>query len=158
MIHLSYISKTSLLLLLVALGLAGCAQQQRRDSVKMQLTNISVHLVQTGRPYKFRNDKNEEKQVNTAYMVLFDLKDMPKYYGPNLDFYIGSYKVPEYGETPTGIYFRIYEPELLNKLNNQPVSYRMGRQQQQPLNKSFTVPGKANLKAENEDQLLKRGG
>jgi hypothetical protein len=134
-----------------------CAQRQPKgqDSA-LELSSYSVHLVQPKTPYKVRNAKNEVEEKKTAYLVFFDLKHRPAFYNTNLDFYIGDYKIPEYGGTATGIYFRVYDKALLKKLNNESILYATGRQPQKSLNKKFTVPEVSKLKAEPEEALLKK--
>ncbi len=41
-----------------------------------------------------------------------------------LELYIGDYRVPEYGGTRDGLYFRIYDERLLSRLEGKEFRYR----------------------------------
>ena len=50
---------------------------------------------------------------------------MPTYYSERIDFFIGDYRIPEYGGWEGGIYFKVYEEDLLRRLNNAEFLYRL---------------------------------
>ncbi len=132
-------------------------QQNKQPDSAFSLSGYSVHLVQPAKPYKFRNDKNEITEKKTAYLIFFDLKNRPAFLNTKLDFYIGEYKIPEYGGTKNGIYFRIYDKDVVSKLNNQPILYQIGKQQKKPFTATFKLP-EAALKAESEMEVMKKNG
>jgi len=139
---------------MLAISTTSCAQHPDQE-LTLQLKSVDVHLVKPVKPYQYRTDKNELKTVAQAYLVLFDFEKIPPVTNERTDFYIGDYRIPEYGGTKTGIYFRIYDPAIVNRLNNQPISWKKGNQPQK------TFPGKVftadtrKLKPESEEAVLK---
>jgi hypothetical protein len=132
------------------------AQPAGQDLIlKLKLTGYEVHLTKAKKPYQYRTDNNTViKKADKAYLVLLHLEPMPKVTNTRIDFYIGDYKVPEYGSTKTGIYFRIYDAALLARLKDQPISWQYGDQPRNVFeNKRFQADSKK-LKIEQEETVL----
>lgn len=146
----------ALLILLATLECA-CAQSTAdQHTLTLELKNVQVYQVQAKKPYTYQDKENKTKEVNSAYLVklVFDKKPQPM--NQRIDFYIGDYKVQEYGGTSDGIYFRLIEPGLIDKLNNQAISYQVGNEQKVSLKKNFTKPDAKSLKPQTEESILKQ--
>jgi len=111
--------------------------------------------VQAAKPYIYRDSTYTLKESKTAYLVLLDLSGKPKAYGPVMNIFIGDYKIPEFGGTKTGIYFRIYDTAILQKLNKQKFYYRYSGSEKIFLDKYFESPDLKKMKLENETEVLK---
>ena len=151
-----YISLKLLILLCVFSGFTRTmAQSPKTDSTgTLHLAGYEVHFVKAKNIYQYRTDKNELRKADAAYLVLLNLQSLPPVTNTRINFYIGDYKIPEYGGTKKGIYFRIYDPVLLTKLNNQPISWQRGNDSINVFdNTRFQVDTKK-LKPEREEILL----
>lgn len=128
----------------------------RPDS--LELSGYAVHFVQLPFPYAATDSSGQKTRYETAWLVRLDLKGMPAAYGPRPDFFLGDYAIPEYGGTATGIYFRIYDPALLARLNGQEIRYRNENGTLVSLNRKFEVPADwRKMQPEVENKVLGRG-
>jgi len=97
------------------------------DQKPLRLKEYSVHKVKLSFPYKMKSsnlENGEEKVYETAWLVKLELENMPTTYGPKIDFFVGEYKIPEYGGWKDGIYFRIYDEKVLEMINGQQFFYQ----------------------------------
>jgi hypothetical protein len=146
----------AVLLLLLTLEFA-CAQSTTdQQSFTLELKDVQVYQVQAKEPYTYKDKENKTKEVNTAYLVKLVFDKRPQPTNDRIDFYIGDYRIPEYGGTSEGIYFRLIEPGLLDKLNNQAIGYQIGSQQKVSLKKNFMKPDTRTLKPQTEESILKQ--
>ena len=72
------------------------------------------------------------------------------------DIYIGDYRVPEYGGYKNGVYFKIYDENLLRSLNDQEVSIAVAGKKKQSLGRKFSTADYGRLSVEEESAVLKR--
>lgn len=145
---------------ILTLGIIGFChpvlQAQTKSSLNIELKEYAVHQVQGKKSYTYKDKDNKRKESKTAYLVTLTFAQELKPMDINIDYYIGDYKIPEYGGTENGIYFRLVEPGLLEKLDNQPISYKVANQERIPFNKNFVKPDIKNMKVESEESVLKR--
>ena len=73
-----------------------------------------------------------------------------------IDFYIGDYRIPEYGGRENRIYFRIHDPKLLESLDGQTISYQVANQGKVSLGKKFVKPDTKTMKVVSEESVIKR--
>ena len=124
----------------------------------IRLIDQSVHFVKLSFPYVTTDEKGGKKEYTTAWLVRFRLENMPRAMGANMDFFIGDYQIPEYGGWENGIYFKIYDHALLEKLRDAEIFIRT------PLDEKKTstrqrfkdIPPPDKIPLEEEDQVLGR--
>ena len=66
------------------------------------------------------------------------------------ELYIGDYRIPEYGGTHDGLYFRIYDQKLLARLENKEFRYRFGPGEVRSLDTRFSMKGFHTMKIQKE--------
>lgn len=94
-------------------------EESQEEAISIRGVTVSeIHL-----PRAFKVMKNgEEKSYTKAHKVSLQGSFMVDRAIP-VEIFIGDYRVPEYGGTPDGIYFKIYDEKLLKSLNNQFIAY-----------------------------------
>ena len=85
----------------------------------LRISNVDVSLVKLD--YEI---KAKDKTYAQAWLIQLAIPNMPKNYGSKIDFYIGDYKIPEYGGTENGIYFRVFEKAALERMNAAEIRYK----------------------------------
>ena len=133
-------------------------EQKSQQQQAIELKNVTIHFVEAKKTYQYRDSAYKLYQSKTAYMVFMDLENIPRNAGTALNIYIGDYKVPEYGGTPTGIYFRIYDQKILQRLDKQIIYYQIDKGEKRSFNKQFSVPDQNTLKKQSEEELLRSKG
>jgi hypothetical protein len=122
----------------------------------LELTDIELHKVRLSYPHKFREKDGNDKVYEQAWVVLLSFKTSLPVTDTSLDFYIGDYRVPEYGGFKDGIYFRIYEESLLRSLDEKEISVGVGGNKEQSLGKKLHTKDYGKLPIEEESAVLKR--
>lgn len=148
---------------ILALSLAtfynvGAQVQARSDSgaMVMELKEYVIDHVQGKKPYKYRDNDNKLKESKTAYLVTFTFASELKTMNTMIDFYIGDYRIPEYGGRENRIYFRLYDPKLVESLDGQTISYQVANRDKVSLGKKFMKPDTKNMKVVSEETVIKR--
>ena len=128
------------------------------DSTKFAivLQDFAVYRVQGKKPFKYRDENFNLKESKTAYLVTFTFASEPKVMNTHVNFYMGDYRIPEYGGLEKGIYFRFYDPRLLESLNGKDILYQVGNQKKISLGKKFVTPNLRELKLISEEEIIKR--
>lgn len=94
--------------------------------------SVRVEKQIPARPFVVRDEKGQAREYREAFVV--HLKGhLPPPRDMALELFVGDWKVPEYGSTEDGLYFRIYDPELRKSLKGRDLRYRLGPQELQPL-------------------------
>lgn len=123
----------------------------------LELTGVEIHRVKLSAAQKVRDNEGRERVYEQAWLVLLSFKNPPPVRNERMDFYIGDYRVPEYGGFKDGIYFRIYDESLLQSLNDQELSVGIAQEKQKTfLGKKFSTQGYNNLPEQEESAILKR--
>ena len=122
----------------------------------MELTGIELHKVKLAAPHKMRDKDQKERTFDQAWVVLLSFKNRLPVRNARTDIYIGDYLVPEYGGHKNGVYFKIYDENLLRSLNDQEVSIAVGGKKKQSLGRKFSSADYARLSVEEESAVLKR--
>ena len=122
----------------------------------LELTDIKLHKVRLSYQHKFREKDGKEKVYEQAWLVLLFFKTSLPVTDTSMDFYIGDYRVPEYGGFKDGIYFRIYDEGLLRSLDEKEVSVGVGGKKERSLGKKLTTKDYGKLPIEEESSVLKR--
>ena len=136
----------------------GAQGQSQSDSGAMiiELKEYAVYHVQGKKLYKYRDNENKLKESKTAYLVTFTFATKLKAMNTRIDFYIGDYRIPEYGGTAEGIYFRFYDPKTLESLDGQTIYYQVANQNKVSLGKKFIKPDTKTMKVISEETVIKR--
>jgi|GEM_PF-3243065 len=79
-------------------------------------------------PARVRDTEGREQSYHQVYLVTVK-GTFPRDQGLGMELYIGDYRVPEYGGTADGLYFRLYDPKLLTALEGKEFRYRFARAQ-----------------------------
>lgn len=132
--------KTTAALLLVALALAApmaAPGQQREKPRGIEIRSYEIALADLPRPEKRLDALGRERTFDRVHIV-----ELEGYFGEigaiPVDIYIGDYKVEEYGGTPDGIYFKVYDEALFDRLEGQPFAYGLEGQKVDTLTLRFT--------------------
>lgn len=163
---------TPLLLILISLTGVLC---QGKKAAGAQMNNLSkdesqlpvqdslvvmsyaIHRVKLPTEHIVTDAKGNKASYELAWLVMLELKNMPKAPAQRIDFAIGEYVVPEYGGWEKGIYFRVYDDDIMSGLNNQAISYRLSPGDKMIISRiTLMVPTDKNLKLEDENDLLGR--
>lgn len=115
-----YIVSMLLILSMIVLPLFSQGHGKRRQEITITSYDISVQVYE--KPFAKLDEKGQKKSYSKAYVVRLkgnfgEVRAIP------VDIFIGDYKVPEYGGTEDGIYFKIYDEKLLQKLENKAFGY-----------------------------------
>ena len=122
----------------------------------LELTSVKIHKTRLNYSHKVREKDGKERVYEQAWLVLLSFKNSEPVMDTRIDFYIGDYRIPEYGGTNDGIYFRVYDESLLKSLNNQEISVGIDDKGKRSLGKKFSTEGYEALKLEEESAVLKR--
>lgn len=96
--------------------------QQKKPSGPVTISAYDIYEQRLKQPMTVMDIRGVKKTTEKIYIV--ELKgefDEPG--AIPVDIFIGDYKVPEYGGTKEGIYFKIYDGELLQRLEAKPFGY-----------------------------------
>lgn len=149
-------------LLIAALCLGGCPRERQAappllppaEPFAPRIRSLEIHRVSLERP-RMIDTAAGPREVREAYLVLLQM-EKPKFYGPALEILVGDWKVPEYGESDGGIYFRIYDPALLRRLAGQELRYRVAKGPAGSLRTTFAVPRLEDLPLMQEREILSK--
>lgn len=97
-------------------------QQVIQDT--LSVSGYSIHRVKLPYAHAITDRDGNTKRYGEAWLIKLRLQDAPRISDERIDFAIGDYTVPEYGGWKGGIYFRIYERELLEQLDQQMIRYK----------------------------------
>ncbi len=86
---------------------------------------------------KSRGVDGEVRNWESAYIVRL-ITTMPEQEGLHVNFYIGGWKVPEYGGWKGGVYFYVYDPARLKWMDGKPFAYSAGAQPRKDTRIIFT--------------------
>lgn len=112
--------RRSLLLLMLTTTVA--AQERVTYQEEIRITGYEIRVQEFKKPFERIDEKGAMRRYSKAYVVhvrgsFGEPRAIP------VEVYIGDYKVPEYGGTKDGIYFKIYDEELLQRLNGKPFGF-----------------------------------
>lgn len=122
----------------------------------LELTGIELHRVKLAAPHKMRDKDEKERVFDQAWLVLLTFKNELPVRNMRTDIYVGEYRVPEYGGYKTGVYFKIYDENLLRSLNDQEISVAPAGKKKQSLGRKLSTTDYERLPVEEESAVLKR--
>ena len=123
-----------LLLVLVALPIAASAQERRRG---LEIRSYEIALADLERP-ETRVTDGVRRTFEQVYIVELE-GDFGAFGAIPVDVYIGDHRIEEYGGTRDGIYFKVYDEALLDRLEGQPFAYGFEGRKVETLDLRFTA-------------------
>lgn len=129
------------------------AQAQSQDRSKpeaIRLSSYDVVQLELKKPMRMRDAEGKEQSYDRAYVVTLK-GTFPLFQGHALELFIGDYRVPEYGSTRDGLYFRIYNEKLLASLEGKEFKYKFGSAEVHSFEKRFSTKSSQPLKMQKEE-------
>jgi hypothetical protein len=119
------------------LGSAAQSQDQtKREPIR--LTSYEITQLELTKTVRLLDTEGKEQKYDRAYVVTLK-GNFPLNQGLGFELYIGDYRIPEYGGTRDGLYFRIYDEKLLSRLEDKDFRYRFGPGEMRSLDTRFSV-------------------
>lgn len=134
---------------------AGSAVSPAPRAEKLQLSKIEVARLALDRPVRQPDAAGVPKDWSEAYLVRLEM-ERPDFWNEIVRLYVGDWQVPEYGGWERGIYFKVYDPAFLTRLNGGELRYRIGRGQAQSFGRRLEVPPLDRLPRLREADLFHR--
>jgi hypothetical protein len=136
--------KTTLVLLLVLLALPAAAPAQERPR-DIEIRSFEIALADLDRPETRTDADGVKRTFGQVYIV--ELKgDFGEPGAIPVDVYIGDHKIEEYGGTRDGIYFKVYDEALFDRLEGKRFAYGFEGQKVETLDLRFTARGRKPFK------------
>ena len=123
------------LFLVFALSTLTFAAQANPDKATAELNDYDVCFIDLDRAVK-KSVQGKTVEYDEGYLVRLYGK-FPTRTAKTMELYIGSERILEYGGTPDGLYFIIYEKSTLEALSGKPFQYRFGTGDIKPLRQKF---------------------
>jgi len=136
----------ALLLVTLAFGAPMAAPGQRAERPRgIEIRSYEIALADLERPETRLDAKGVKRTFGQVYIV--ELKgDFGEPGAIPVDIYIGDHKIEEYGGTRDGIYFKVYDEALFDRLEGQPFAYGFEGQRVGALDLRFTTRGQRPFK------------
>jgi hypothetical protein len=127
------------------------AQSQDRGTERplAQLVSYEVVQLELKKSVKLRDTEGKEQSYDRAYLVTLK-GTFPLNQAIGFELFIGDYRIPEYGSTRDGLYFRIYDAKLLERLEGKDFRYRFGSPEIRSFNVRFSTKASQPLKIQKE--------
>jgi hypothetical protein len=122
---------------------------------KLQLGKIEVARLALDRPVRQPDAAGAPKDWTEAYLVRLEM-ERPSFSNELVRLYVGDWEVPEYGGWERGIYFKVYDPAFLTRLNGGELRYRIGSGQAQSFGRRLEIPPLDRLPRLREADLFNR--
>lgn len=122
-------------------SLLGPAHAQSRDERKrepIRLISYEVVQLELKKTVRLLDHEGKEQKYDRAYVVTLK-GTFPLNQAVGFELYVGDYRVPEYGSTSDGLYFRIYDEKILARLEDKEFRYRFGPGEMHNLGTHFSV-------------------
>ena len=104
----------------------------------VHLESFQVVQQELKKPTRVRDSEGREQTYSRTYLVTLK-GTFPRDQGLGMELYIGDYRVPEYGGTADGLYFRVYDPKMLSSLEGKEFRYRFAGSQLNGLGVRFSA-------------------
>ena len=118
------------------------------------LTSIETLRVELDHPVMARNARGESATWDSAYMVRLALEMANIPISPAFTVFVGDHRIGELGGWKGGVYFYVYDPELLKQLAGGELFYRIGREQRQSLDARLEVDDLEEIRSVREHDLF----
>jgi hypothetical protein len=138
----SYTPMLGLVVFWVTMGLLSSAQTQPKASAdagaSIQLVSYQVVQLELRAPVRLRDPEGKEQSYHRAYLITLN-GTFPRDQGLGFELFIGDYRIPEYGGTREGLYFRIYDPKIVSSLEGKEFGYRFGGKEVRSFGMRFSM-------------------
>lgn len=125
------------------------SQEQAKKREPIRLISYEVAQLELKKPVRILDSEGKEQKYDRAYLVT--LKGIfPLNQALAFELYIGDYRIPEYGSTRDGLYFRIYDEKLLSRLEDKEFRYRFGPGETHTFDTRFSLKSFHPLKIQKE--------
>ena len=144
----THVSVPGLVCSWVAMCLLSSAQAPQTSSdagPAIRLTSYQVVQLDLRAPVVHRDSAGREQTYHRAFLVTLK-GDFPRDQGLGLELFIGDYRIPEYGGTRDGLYFRIYDPKTISGFEGKEIKYRFGGHEIRSFGIRFSTKGSQPLK------------
>ena len=132
----------------------GSTADQTAKFRPLELRGTEVVRVGLDSP-KVRPDvSGENREWHEAFAVKVEVT-LPDVWGPQVEFFVNESRIDEYGGWENGIYFWVYDPEQLERISGQPISYRFGGTEILQLG-TIEMGSPEEIRYVTEDELFKR--
>jgi hypothetical protein len=121
--------------------------QAKREPVR--LISYEIAQLELKKTVRLLDTEGKEQKYDRAYVVTLK-GTFPLNQALGLELYIGDYRVPEYGSTRDGLYFRIYDEKLLARLEGKEFRYRFGSPEIHSFEMRFSAKSSQPLKIQKE--------
>lgn len=114
---------------------------QAQDQTKkepIRLISYEITQLELRKTIRRIDTEGKEQKYDRAYLVTVK-GNFPLYQALGFELYIGDYRIPEYGGTRDGLYFRIYDERLLSRLEGKDFRYRFGPGEMHSLDTRFST-------------------
>lgn len=126
--------------LLSVISISDFSYAEEKGSVPIKIDSYDIELHELETPI-FRRSGRGEKQAFDKYYVVYLNGNFGEVRAQALEIFIGNYKISEYGGTPDGIYFKVYDETLLKRLEGKTFAFGYQGKKMPGLDKPFE-PGK----------------
>ena len=130
----------------------GSARAQAPDQTKrepIRLISYEISQLELKKTVRLLDTEGKEQRYERAYVVTLK-GTFPLNQALGFELYIGDYRIPEYGSTHDGLYFRIYDEKLLSRLEDKEFRYRFGPGEIHDLDTRFSLKRFHPLKIQKE--------
>ncbi len=155
--------KISIGTILLFLALLACDSNKKMSDSQgnnIQIMEQDSIIISRAEVYLVKLDyevTHTNKTYDRAWLVKLKVENLPIYYDSRIDFFIGDQRIPEYGGTEDGIYFRVYERDSLTNMSDAEIRYRLPRSKEIITSKQrLIIPELEGINIVNEKDLLKR--
>jgi hypothetical protein len=132
---------------LLRLVRAQSQDQAKREPVR--LISYEIAQLELKKTVRLLDAEGKEQKYDRAYVVTLK-GTFPLNQALGLELYIGDYRIPEYGSTRDGLYFRIYDEKLLARLEGKEFRYRFGSPDIHGFDMRFSAKSSQPLKTQKE--------
>lgn len=108
---------------LLGIGLLALPARSQEMTVKIQEVKVETKALAKAVE---RRDATGQKRAYSQVTVVHLKGVFPPPMDTALDLFVGDTRIPEYGTTAEGIYFKVYDPALLEKHRGKELRYRFG--------------------------------
>ncbi len=126
---------------------AQARDQARRDPVR--LISYEIAQLELKKPIRLLDSEGKEQKYDRAYVVTLK-GTFPLNQALAFELFIGDYRIPEYGSSRDGLYFRIYDERVLARLEGKEFRYRFASPEIRSFDMRFSAKGSQPLKIQKE--------
>jgi hypothetical protein len=123
--------------------------QDQAKSEPVRLISYQIAQLELKKTVRLLDTEGKEQKYDRAYVVTLK-GTFPLNQALGLELYIGDYRVPEYGSTRDGLYFRIYGEKLLARLEGKEFRYRFASPEIRSFDMRFSTKSSQPLKIQKE--------